>query len=174
VITRTVRVGSMEEIHVTMQRLPAEFMPMALDSLETVLRSQPRTMVLKRTPLATKARYDFYIRKDGKATRTGHSSGTAGALRNAVKNEPIRRVNGTTLTFGAHAEGVLDYAGYVHEAIKPREGEYWKAGMPGRGKGWTTHDTGNKFVTRAVEHYADWIPEKTTNELDRRLSEAGL
>lgn len=172
-ITRTVKVGSMEEIKVSMAKVPGIMDSEALDCLEVVLRSQPRTMMLKRTPRATARRYDWYNRKDGKRSRTGHTSGTAGALRNAVANDPIHRVDNMSLTFGAHAEGVLDYAGYVHEARKPREGEYWHERMWGYGRGWTTKDTGNQYVTRAVEHYADWIPEKLTVQIDKRLKEVG-
>ncbi len=173
-ITRTVKVGSMEEIKVSMAKVPGIMDSQALDCLEMVLRSQPSKEVWKRTPLATARRYDWYNRKDGKRSRTGHVSGNTGALRNTVANNHItRRVNNMTLTFGSHAEGKLDYAGYVHEARKPREGQYWHEGMRGYGRGWTTKDTGNQYVTRAVEHYADWIPEKLTVQIDKRLKEAG-
>lgn len=173
-ITRTVRVGRMEEIKMALDRVPGLLDSQALDCLEVVLRSQPRTMMLKRTPLATTPRYNNYNRKDGKVThKKGGVTGTVKALRNAVQNDPIHRVDSRTLTFGAHAEGVLDYAGYVHEARKPREGQYWRQGMLGYGSGWTTPGTGNQYVTRAVEHYADWIPERLAEQIDRKLAEAG-
>ena len=122
--------------------------------------------------MATKRRYDYYNRKDGTVTRTGHTSGTAGALRNAVKNDIVRDVADAehAVTFGLHATATVGYGGYVHEMTNPREGQYWQEGMRGYGRGWTTRETGNKFVEKIVTDYADYIPEKVGKLLDEFLA----
>ena len=173
-ITRTVRVGSFEEIEIHINEVYGDngerFTAQAIKSLKKVLLSQPTTALWERTPLATARRYDYYVRKDGKRKKIAHKSGSIGALRNAVRKDPVRDAGRHSVTFGAHATATLDYAPYVHEAVKPAEGEYWSMGMPGRGHGWTTQGTGNRFVTRSVEAHADWIPEKLTQQMDKDLS----
>lgn len=175
-ITRTVRIEDIEEIRVYMDFAKDGIHErIGMNALKKTLMAQPLTAMIKRTPLANKTRYDYYNRKDGSVTRTGHSSGSVKALRNAVQNNPVRETDRPNcVTFGAHANATLDYAPYVHEALKPKEGEYWRRGMLGYGRGWTTQSTGNRFVTRAVEQYADWIPETVCNVMDRDLKRYGL
>lgn len=176
-ITREYKVNNVGQVNIAFQHLGNGAMArIAKNSLKQVLMTKPRTTMIKRTPLATKRRYDYYNRKDGKVTRTKHMSGGVKALRNAVQQNPVMDVPGNPnqVSFGAHATATLDYAPYVHEAIKPREGEYWHERMWGYGRGWTTHDTGNNFVTRAVEEHADYIPEATTRLMDRTLKGMGL
>jgi len=173
-ITRRYRIDNMGEIRIAMDFASHEILRIGMESLATVLMIKPRTDMRNRTPLATSTRYDNYTRKNGERVRV--SKGTYGAygnLRKAALTDPVRKVNANTLTFGAHANGAVEYAAYVHEARKPREGQYWNQGMYGRGKGWTTHRTGNKFVQRAVESNADYIPKQTNILIDRKLSEAG-
>jgi len=171
VITRHYRVNDVGEVQVAMDFAQKGVEEQGIVCLKQVLMTKPRRDMIRRTPLATPRRWDWYIRKDGKRTRTGHTSGTSKALRNAVQNDPVRDAPGrkNTVTFGAHATATLGYAPYVHEALKPREGEYWSEGMYGYGRGWTTQNTGNKFVTRAVEDNADYIPEAVNKRLDELL-----
>lgn len=170
-ITRHYRVNDVGEVQVAMDFAQKGVEGQGIVCLKQVLMTNPRRDMIRRTPLATPRRWDWYIRKDGKRTRTGHTSGTSKALRNAVQNDPVRDAPGrkNTVTFGAHATATLGYAPYVHEALKPREGEYWTEGMYGYGRGWTTQNTGNKFVTRAVEDNADYIPEAVNKRLDEIL-----
>ena len=171
-ITRRYRIDDMGEIRIAMDFASREMQRVGMESLATVLMTKPRTDMRNRTPLATKERYDYSVHKDGRRVRV--SKGTYGAygnLRKAALTDPVRKVNANTLSFGAHANGAVEYAAYVHEARKPREGQYWNQGMYGRGRGWTTHHTGNKFVQRAVEGNADYIPEQTNILIDRKLSE---
>lgn len=42
----------------------------------------------------------------------------------------------------------VPYAGYVHEADKPAEGDYWTPGSVG---GWSTPGTGNKYIEDVVD-----------------------
>ena len=173
-ITRQYRIDDMGEIHITMDFAP-EFTKIGMDCLSMVLMTKPLTDMRNRTPLATLERYDYYVHKDGERVRTRKGRyGEYGNLRKAAIRDPVRKVNENTLTFGAYANGKVPYVSYVHEAIKPREGSYWQMGMLGRGRGWTTPGTGNRFVSRAVENNADYIAEKTVEQFDLRLSEAGL
>jgi hypothetical protein len=171
VITRTYKVDRIEQVNVAMDFLKGGAAErIGIRCLKQVLMTKPRTYMIKRTPLATRRRYDYYNRKDGKVTRTGHTSGSVKALRNAVQNNPVRDTSmPNSVTFGAHAPSTLEYAGYVHEAVKPREGQYWTEGMLGYGRGWTTQGTGNKYVTMAVEEYADYIPDAVNKLIDREL-----
>ena len=59
----------------------------------------------------------------------------------------------------------LVYAARMHEAKKPSEGHYWS---PGVNRGWTTPETGNKFLSKPAEQYAGAI----ARELAKNLSAA--
>lgn len=174
-ITREYKVDGLPEISVHMDFANQALQEQGIRFLKQVLLTKPRTAVIKRTPLATPARYDWYVRKDGKKTRTKHMSGGSKALRNAVTNDIVRDVSGakSSVTFGAHATATLDYAPYVHEAMKPKEGEYWQEEMYGYGRGWTTPNTGNRFVEKSVVDHADYIPNKVNELLDKYLAEGG-
>ena len=181
-ITRRYRVDKLPEITVAMDYLNqyGGFERIGVNALKQVLMTRPRTAVLKRTPLATAERYDNYVRKDGTKHQIRHNSGAYGALHRAVNTDLVRSVSDAknAVTFGVHATGTLDYAGYVHEATKPKEGQYWHAGMYGFGRGWTTGtrniQSGNKYIEKPVVDNADYIPEKTTELIDEKLKEMSL
>jgi|GEM_PF-5839511 len=175
-ITRQYKVDGLPEISVHMDFVNQALQEQGIRFLKQALMSNPRTDMRERTPLATPARYNNYYRKDGKVThKKGGASGTSKSLRNAVMHDCMRDVSGAknSVTFGYHATASLGYGGYVHEALKPKEGEYWQEGMYGYGHGWTTDRTGNKYVEKSVVKNADWIPSKVNELLDKYLSEGG-
>jgi len=171
VIVRTVKVDDLHQVKVAMDYVGRHAERIGMTCLKQVLMTKPRTQMIKRTPLATTRRYKWYNRKDGSRSVNGSfRPGTVKALRNAVQNNPVRETSErNAVTFGAHAPASLGYAGYVHEARKPREGQYWREGMHGHGRGWTTQGTGNKFVEKAVTDNQDYIPEAVNRLLDREL-----
>lgn len=65
----------------------------------------------------------------------------------------------------------VDYAARMHETDRPAEGEYW---TPGRDRGWSASDTGNRFLERPYEELQDRILERFAEALDRELRERGL
>ncbi len=169
-ITRVVHIDDIGDIAVAMSKAPEVFRDAVRLDLYNVMTSRPKTAMLKRTPVATTRRYQIYKRKDGKITQLRYR-GTVGSMHRSAENGV--RVNGDVLEFGVRATSNLTYAQYVHERTVPGEGEYWSEGSHGLGRGWTTKGTGNKFVQRPVEEYADYIPEALTKLIDKRLSEAG-
>ena len=60
----------------------------------------------------------------------------------------------------------LEYAVYVHEAMKPAEGEMYAVGT--RGPGWSKPGSGNKYLDRPW----DETEEATFRELERNLDAA--
>lgn len=170
-IVRTVKVDDLVQVKVAMDYVNRHAERIGMSCLKQVLMTRPRTQMIRRTPLATTRRYKWYNRKDGRRTvNASFRPGTVKALRNAVQNSPVRETNDrSTVTFGAHAPASLGYAGYVHEARKPREGQYWHERMWGYGRGWTTQGTGNRFVEKAVTDNQDYIPAEMNKLLDREL-----
>jgi len=170
-VRRVVYVSDLGKISEAMGRAPEVFRDVGRVELYNVMSSRPRSQMLKRTPRATVRRYQNFIRKDGKKTKTVYR-GVVGTLHRAAENGV--RVNGDVVEFGVRASSELDYAEYVHEAVKPADGEYWAQGSRGYGRGWTTRGTGAKFVQRPLEENADFIPEALTKLIDKRLEEEGL
>ena len=174
-IVRTVKVDGLEQIKVAMDFVNGNAERLGMQILKQTLMEKPRNEMIKRTPLATKTRYKYYNRKDGKRSlNASFKSGNVKALRNAVQNNPVRETNDrNAVTFGAHATASVPYARYLHETRKPREGQYWQEGMLGYGKGWTTQGTGNRFVRKPVVDNQDYIPETVSRKLDEELRRHG-
>ena len=65
----------------------------------------------------------------------------------------------------------VPYAARMHEAEKPREGEYW---TPGKKTGWSAARTGNKYLEKPYRDLEDRIIEELGYQLDRELKARGL
>ncbi len=172
-ISRTIRMDTLNDIEVAMSRAPVVFQDEASKILFQVLMTKPRSEMIKRTPMATTRRWTNYIGADGKSHRVNRTAaGKVKALRNAVSNGVKVSTTGE-VEFGVRANAQIPYAYYVHEAKKPGEGEYWTGGR-GFGRGWTTLGTGNKYVQKPVDDNREWIPKTLTDRLDRELRRYGL
>ena len=65
----------------------------------------------------------------------------------------------------------VPYAARMHEAKKPREGEYW---TPGEDSGWSASRTGNRYLDKPHEELQDKILKEFVKGVDQRLRNLGL
>ena len=65
----------------------------------------------------------------------------------------------------------VPYAARMHEAEKPREGDYW---TPGKTHGWTAYGTGNKYLEVPFIQLQDKIVSRFSKNIDRELRRRGL
>lgn len=86
----------------------------------------------------------------------------------SLKVETGRYPNGV----GVVISSSVAYAAYVHEAIKPREGEYWN-GTPGTG-GWSKQGSGAHYLDLAFRASEEDIMEQFLKNLEAQLRNLGL
>ena len=65
----------------------------------------------------------------------------------------------------------LDYAARMHQATRPREGEYWR---PGASRGWSTPRTGNRYFEVAYERAHERMMQHMVRNINMILSQRGL
>lgn len=189
-ISRTIPIGTLNEIEVAMQKAPIIFKDDATKALHRTLSDKPLNEAKHRVPLATTKRYTYYYIKEGAHTRSKshkdsklgmryvrvnrNAAGSTGTLKNTVIAGGVRTASTGVVEFGIRANANIPYARRIHDTRKPAEGEYWQPGQYGFGHGWTTKGTGNKYIERPVKNNAKWIPNHLVKEIDKILKEAGL
>ena len=119
--------------------------------------------VIERTPQSLYTRY--------KGRRDGMRYGQQRLLKSILPSGTSAGPGDFTRLYGKGSVTVavgsnLEYAVYVHEAVKPAEGEMYAIGT--RGPGWSKPGSGNKYLDRPW----DETEEATFRELERNLDAA--
>lgn len=167
---RIITVENLSSVQTALASFPGYMAERGPQRLYQVVNIRPMNQVKKRTPLATKRRYKFYVKPNGKKVEVNPTvAGSTGMLRRSLGV----RVKGMSVQIGT-IHGEVIYAHRIHETKNPREGQYWTEGMRGFGRGWTTKNTGNKFIEKPVRDSAEYVPRKLTELIDRDLKEMRL
>lgn len=120
--------------------------------------------IARRTPKADKARY-------------GPVGGREQLLRSILPaGSQDRRLERLPKVTSDHILSYIigtdkSYAPFVHEAVKPAEGEYWQKGAD---RGWTVRGTGNRFLAKPIEECNATIVKNLERLIEIQARKGGL